>query len=432
MNRNRCPVRAAAWVGILLLAGQSAWADEAPEAINDTTGARGVLTLVRAERLALERDAGGRSLQARATALEHDAEAASSLPDPSLILGFSNVPTDTFDLDQDPMTQTQVGIRQSLPRGEKRRLRQARLQARAAVESVRAEDHLLALRREVRQAYLEAVYTERALAVLRQSRQAFDELVAITQREFAAGRVSRPAVIRAGVERERLEDRISRFHADAETARAALTRWIGPGDARRPLGPEFPTLPAIAGAGATTAHPAMAAESARIRAQQRAVELGRQDYRPDFGVEFRYGYRDTTLPDGSGSPDMVSLMFTVDLPLFTGGRQDARLAAERERLNAAHFQHDDTWRQLTEQTASWSARHRRLGERLARFESLLLPQARAEAEAARTAWAAGTADFIEVIRARLAELDTRLEALRVEADRARAHTEILYLEGETS
>jgi len=433
MSTIPCAARWAAAAGLLMLVNLPALTAEPNEPLEIDDAPLGeVLTLARAERVALERDAGGRSLRREAAALEHEATAARSLPDPTLILGFNNVPTDTFDLDQDPMTQTQIGIRQSLPWGGERRLRQQRLQARAAVEGTRADDHVLALRREVRQAYVAVVYASRALELLRHSRQAFDELVTSTQREFAAGRVSRQAVIRARLERERLEDRISRFRSEADTARAALTRWVGPDHGQRPIDPDFPALPTPAGDGAGASHPVMASESARIRARQEALRLARQEYRPDLGLEFRYGRRDTTLPDGSSSPDLVSLMFTIDIPLFGNGRNDARLAAEQERLNSAHYRRDDTWRQLNEHAASWGARHRRLSERMVRYHEHLLPQAKAEAEAAQAAWAAGTADFIEVIRARLADLDTRLEALRIESNREQARAELLYLEGETS
>ncbi len=70
------------------------WADTSPpkREIEPAT-ASGVLTLPRAEALALARDTGARALRSEAAALEYEATAARSLPDPTLILGVGAAAT---------------------------------------------------------------------------------------------------------------------------------------------------------------------------------------------------------------------------------------------------------------------------------------------------------------------------------------------------
>ena len=58
------------------------------------------------------RDGGLDQLRARRDALGESAVAEAELPDPQLRFGALNVPTDSFDLDQEPMTQVQIGLRQ--------------------------------------------------------------------------------------------------------------------------------------------------------------------------------------------------------------------------------------------------------------------------------------------------------------------------------
>ena len=70
------------------------------------------LTITEAEQLALKEDYTLRAISARSQSMSELSVATEKLPDPQLKLGFANLPTDTFNLGQEPMTQTVVGVRQ--------------------------------------------------------------------------------------------------------------------------------------------------------------------------------------------------------------------------------------------------------------------------------------------------------------------------------
>ena len=85
------------------------------------------LTLAEAVTIAQRNDPWMRGSEFRQQSVEAQAVAASTLPDPMLDLGFANLPTDTFDFDQEAMTQFKVGIVQTFPRGDSRALDEQRL-----------------------------------------------------------------------------------------------------------------------------------------------------------------------------------------------------------------------------------------------------------------------------------------------------------------
>ena len=93
------------------------------------------LDLPAAETMALERDARLAGLAERRQALQEDAVAAAQLPDPQLRFGALNLPTDSFAVDQEPMTQIQLGLRQQFPRGHTRSLSRGRAETLAAAEA---------------------------------------------------------------------------------------------------------------------------------------------------------------------------------------------------------------------------------------------------------------------------------------------------------
>ena len=81
-----------------------------PGVITAETTVSETLSLQYAEQLALERDPVLSMKRAQSQAFLDKSVAADTLPDPKLKLGLLNYPTDTFDRDQEPMTQTRIAI----------------------------------------------------------------------------------------------------------------------------------------------------------------------------------------------------------------------------------------------------------------------------------------------------------------------------------
>jgi len=75
------------------------------------------LTLAEASQLALKDDYTLQAIGARSQSMSELSIAAGQLPDPKVKLGFANLPTDTFNLGQEPMTQAVIGVQQMFPRG---------------------------------------------------------------------------------------------------------------------------------------------------------------------------------------------------------------------------------------------------------------------------------------------------------------------------
>ena len=162
------------------------------------------------------------------------------------------------------------------------------------------------------------------------------------------------------------------------------------------------------------------------------MALAREAYKPEWMLGVNYGIRDGRNADGSNRADFLSAMVTVDIPLFSGKRQDRRLEARQHQLQAAKFAFDDQYRELNQMLDSSYAEWERLQERERLYKSTLLPQARQNAESALLAYQNDTADFANVMRARITELDIELKFLRISLDMYKAQAKIAYLAGDRS
>lgn len=392
------------------------------------------LDINEAIRLALVDDPAVAAARARASALGDEAVADGQLPDPQLRTGLYNLPLDDFDIDREPTTQLRVGVMQAFPRGATLHYKQQQTASMASAEQAAAEVTIRKLARDVRKHFLELYYQLRAEDVIAETRALFAQLVEITRAHYATGRVRQQDVLRASLELSRLDDRAARIRNEADRSRAALMKWLGDGAALA-IDRRFPVLPAPPSRkeieSALTEHPLIRAETAKIEASKRKIQIAGEQYKPGWsaGLEYRKRFGDD--PGGDERADMMAAMLTVDLPLFPKKRQDKRLSASLLQAESVQLGRDDRLRELQQMLYTDYANWQRLGERAALYEVQLLHESAANARASLNAYQSGVTEFTTLMRARITDLDVRLEDLRVRVDRAMAQANLLYLAGET-
>jgi outer membrane protein TolC len=303
--------------------------------------------------------------------------------------------------------------------------------ANAEVASTEAAQRMLV--RDVRRNFLELYYQVQAEQVINETRDLFAQLVDITQAHYATGRVSQQDVLRASLELSRLDDRTTRILNEADKSRAALTKWMGDA-ASLPLENNFPGLPALPSKyeieTALPQHPIIRTETAKIEASNQKIRIAREQFKPGWsaGLEYRKRFGDD--PNGDNRADMMAAMVTVELPWFTQNRQDKRLSASIEQTKSVQLERDDKLRELLQMLNTDYANWQRLGERVALYASQLLHESTANAQASLNAYQSGVTEFTTLMRARITDLDVRLDDLRVRVDRAKAQANLLYLVGE--
>jgi len=363
----------------------------------------------------------------RAAALDDRAVAESQLPDPKVKLGLRNMPTDSFDFTQEPMTQVEIGLQQAFPAGATRSLtrQQREAEADAARANQRLEERRLIL--ETRLAWLEVFYWSSAIGTLQENRQAVSDLAEVTQATFSSGRKSSQDVYRADLELSLLDDRLVEARGQLDTARAALGRYVSPANAGRALPgsmttmrppPDLATLETM-----LPQHPAIAVSDAKVAAEGHMVSIAREKYEPQWMLDVGYGLR------GGGRADFASAGITFSVPLFTGKRQDRQLSAAQHQRQAERLERDAKLLQLHESLTTTYAQWRKLGERVDLYQEAVLKRAGSTTDAALSAYRNGVADFNDLISGRLSELDAELTLLRLKVDRAKAQARLLFLDG---
>lgn len=413
---------------IMLMVGLCLWSVEL--AANET------LSLVQAESLALDNAPLVKAYQSKVEAYRARAIAADTLPDPKLKLGLMNFPTDTYKRDQEPMTQVQVGIQQMFPGGNSLEIKSRRMGFMADGEAAKAENEYRKIRQQVRETWLELLYWKQADHVIQKNRTLFKKLVDTTRSQYATGSHRQQDVVRAQLELGMLDDKRYKIQNKIDTTRARLSRLVGRDISHRAIEVSIPVLPDVKSRDeilqSLEDHPALQMQQAMLSASEQGVALARQSYKPAWMLDLTYGARDGNNPNGSPRADFASAMVMVDIPLFTGNRQDKYLVASQADRQSAIQTREEQKQHLTEMLDDGYATWTRLEERLRHYQNFLLPKSRENSRSSLHAYQSKRGDFTSLMRAQITELDTQLNGLRLHVDYVKAQAKLLYLSGEQS
>ncbi len=378
---------------------------------------------------------------------------ASTLPDPVVSLSMLNLPVDGYDFNQENMTQIRVGVSQRIPRGDTLALESQKLQILSRKNPFLRQDRRAKVAMIVSQLWLEIFRAKESIRLIEQDRALFEQLVEISSASYstAFGGTQQQDVVRAQLELTRLEDRLTRLKQQRDTAQKQLQRWVSGqfvakymptqtipetptdiDDHLPALSLRMPTLMQLQGERLTRRltsvlqqHPSLLALENKIKASETQIAITRQKYKPQWGLNAAYSYRADT-PSGRSRADFLSLGISVDVPLFTAKKQDKDLEAAVYQAETVKTQKWLQLRNMLAQVKTLRAELMRLQERKTLYQSSLLPQIQAQAEAALTAYTNDEGDFAEVVRSRIDVLDAEIDELNITIDSLKAIAKVNY------
>jgi outer membrane protein, heavy metal efflux system len=354
-------------------------------------------------------------LQARALEVEASrsaARAAGALPDPKLAFGLDNFPISgpsAGRFNADEMTMARVGIVQEVPNGARRRAQVASGKADISVAQAQAAVEARNVRVATALAWIDLSYAQRRLAALDQLTTGLKGVWEAQPASIASG-AARPA---QGLEPRRLraqfDDMRSELVAAVAKARADLARWTGdPAPSAVGEPPHFHIDPASLRTELESIPTLLAYRSLAQRAEAQA-DAARAAKRPDWAFELAYQRRDPMFGD------MVSAGITVSLPLFARTRQEPLIAARLADVTRARVEREDARRALAAALDSDLADHVMHHDQWTRSAKVLVPAAEQRAHLELESYAAGRADFGDVMGALTGLAETKLQALEREA-----------------
>ena len=386
-----------------------------------------VLTFDDARRLALDNQPALRALEHAARAAQLGSVADSTLPDPRLKLGALNFPVQGFPSAREDMTQLGLSWEQSIPGGDKRRLRSERANAEAGQLSAEAHSTMQSIQRDVGLAWVDAWSATAAERLAGELQREFENAVELARIPLASGKGSPAEVLAARQALSQAVDRRLELSQQSARARAALSRWV-PEAAARSLPAELPQFevppPLDAVRKSLDAHPQHETQVLAQGVADADVALAREASKPDRTIEVGYYAR------SGGRTDMVMFQIAFELPLYAERKQDRQVEAKLRLAERARDMRADHLRELQAGLEAAYEEWRLAGARLDNARTAAVPAAQARLDALNAQHRAGGASLAAVLEARRSLVEGRMQEFQLSGAQAKARVALSYYTNE--
>lgn len=378
------------------------------------------INLQEAEQIAIKSDPAQQIYQAQQASLISQGIAGSTLADPMIKFGIANVPTSSFELDQDPMTQLTVGVAQQFSRGSQRELTQKGFNQQSDVFVYQKLDRQLMVKKVVRELWFEILLVDKSLAIIKENKKLFSSFYQDLQSKFSLGLAENEDLIFAEIEINKFDEKLNALTQRSLNYRSLLSEYIGE-NAYGKLSKNIPKWSKtvsyvdlfnsrnIEHYLLLNEHPKAKVYSQNILVANNNIEIAEQAYKPSFKVEVGYGHRLSETDMGEARSDLLSGFVTMDIPLFTDKRQDQKLISVKHIKGQKQAEHRLLLRRLNAQLNAEISNYQQLKARQARYQETLLIQAKQHTKLLEQSYQSNTRSFKEVIDTYIHEQNLSLE-----------------------
>lgn len=361
---------------------------------------------------------------------------AGALDDPMLEAGVINLPTNSLRFDREDMTMKMIGLSQRLPYPGKRGLRRDVATRDAESVGYGYQETVNRVVRDIKVAYFDLGLTLEMTRLVEKNKLILEQFLRIAEGRYSVGQGTQADVLKAQTQLSKMVDELLKLARERPMIEAELHRMLGRSAAVAAPIPEPPqlreetlNLDSLREV-ALTRRPQLLALQSIVSRNEKALDLARKDYYPDFDVRLSYGQRDN-MPDGTRRSDMVSLTVAMNLPVWRDNKLAPRvaesLAMRDQALNMYQAQRNEVAAKLRQQAAA--AEQSLKSARL--YQTAILPQARLTVESTLAAYRVNRVDFLTLLDSQMTVFNYEISLVTALASYNKALAEIDLLTGKS-
>lgn len=355
-------------------------------------------------------------LRHRLAAAEHRVPQAGALMDPMFKVDFSNVPLSDLDFASSPMTGIQLSLSQRLPYWGKRGARQRMAEHAAAASQAAYRDREGVVANLVKQSYYTIAFHDQAIDITRENEDLLRDFIRIAQTKYAVGTGLQQDVLKAQVSLSSLQDRLISLRQQRRRAAADLNAVLNRlpqapvGRASLPLTPLVHTTESLQDI-ALASRPALAKLQAELARWAAAEDLVRRESRPDFDLTVGYRQRSFDRDPVEGS-DFVSAAVALNLPVYTGRKQDAQVREIQAQRRGTQAEYDMVRQRLFQDIHKLVIDAEAHRDEAALFKTVIIPQADQSLSAALAGYQVDKVDFLALLDSQVSLLNFEIAYTR--------------------
>ncbi len=382
----------------------------------------------------IQNNPGLEAFRSKVEALRHEIPQAGAWRDPTVSFSMMNLPVNSFDFNQEPMTAFWINVGQTIPLAGKPALR-------SKIAGQKLESHIgeqisreLSIGSELARTWYDWAYLQAALATVDRNIELMDDFIEAATTKYETGRGMQQDILRAETNRVKLEDLRAEIGQTKLTTMRKFARLLGRSDIKDLKQPS--TLPKdfsdVDVDGLTekimAQNPNYRQMKSEAAVSKTKLELSERAWFPDLKLGAGYGFRQNA-DGGLERPDFFSITAGMSVPIFGSrkqGRSIQQMAAmeraARSKLKAIELDLKFKLEKLLDED-------KKLAEQIALYREGVEPQAEAALAASTSSYTVGKADFEALLMAETTLYNARLERLARVRDRLKVRVAIAELIG---
>ena len=372
-------------------------------------------------------------LRAKKNVAENKIPQNSNLPNPMLMLGLMNLPTNTFSFNQEPMTQKAIGLQQGIPFPGKL----SAMEDAAAIDTLiidkEIKDAENEIRKNVKNKYYSLSFFRKSIRLAEESKKLLEKISEVVSTKYSVSTASQQNLIKVQLEitniSDKIEDLKSKESSTLSELNALLLREVNSPiqtktfDSIKTLDVTVKQLDSLS----RTNRPFLQGIQLSKEKGKLKQNVAEKDYLPNFTLGVQYGQRGVLEKTGMEQSDFLSFSLGISLPINYGGKISSKVDEAISMQELYSQQYYQALQYLNGVFGTDVADLNSLVERINLFQDGLLPQAQQNLSSTLASYQVNKVDFINVIDAQnqLFKIETNLYKLKTDYLKKIAELEFL-------
>ena len=321
------------------------------------------------------------------------------------------------------------GASQDLPFPGKLKLKGEAAEREAAIARQRWESVRRSILQQVKDTYFQIAYIQQTLGVIERNGRLLEQIEKIADARYRTGQGNQRDVLKAQLERTKLQRELVHHHEVMQTEQARLRKLLNHSVEWQDVTPEMlvetPITVTIDDllAKIRTENPEVAGEREAINRQSLQVEMARKDRYPDFSVQYMWQHT------ADQFRDYYVASFSARIPIYRRRKLNPEMTQAIEELNQSRREYESQVQSAFFEVRSQYIAAETASEMLKIYREGLIPQALASYQAGLAAYQTGRLDFESLLAGFIDVLNFDEEYWKALADRETALAKIEQLTG---
>ena len=256
--------------------------------------------------------------------------------------------------------------------------------------------------KDVASTYYELSHVYRATGVIQRNKEIFETFAKIAETRYSVGEGIQQDVIKAHVEVSKMVDELIMLGQKQRALEAKINILLNRppevklGKPEEVIFRQFPLTIEELQKTALEMNPTLKGMKKMIEMKQKAYELAKKEYYPDFNFRFAYGQRDNG-PEGMKRRDMLTGMIEINIPIFYKSKQDRKVAEVKADIQVAEAQYQAMKNEVLFMITDMASMIHRVEKQIELYKTGIIPQASLQINSAMSAYRVNKADFMTLL-----------------------------------